>query len=99
MVYYTYGIQAVKYSPSNFVTSFFQTCRDLLAFVFIPVIQREMDLFIETVWNSHRIRHQKDAQLPKGIPNHVYCFPEKYGAEECGMYGFFKFMCQQKIFI
>ena len=63
-----------------------------MAFIFVPVIQMEMDVFIETVWNSHRIRQQKDAQLPKGIPNHVYHFPEKYGAEECGMYtyGFFK---------
>lgn len=61
-----------------------QTDRYLLAFVFIPVIQKEMNIFRETVWNSHRIRKQKDAQLPKGIPNHVYHFPEKYGAEDCG---------------
>lgn len=53
--------------------------------MFIPVIQKEMDIFKETVWNSHRIRKQKDAQLPKGIPNHVYQFPEKYGSEDCGM--------------
>lgn len=45
-----------------------------------------MDVFIETIWNSHRIRQQRDPQLPKGIPNHVYHFPERYGAEECGMY-------------
>jgi hypothetical protein len=32
--------------------------RNLLAFVFIPVIQREMDIFRETVWNSHRVRSQ-----------------------------------------
>jgi len=43
-----------------------------------------MDIFRETVWNSHRIRKQKDAQLPKGIPNRVYHFPEKYGSEDCG---------------
>jgi len=52
--------------------------------VFIPVIQREMDIFRETIWKSHRIRKQKDAQLPKGVPNHVYHFPENYGAEDCG---------------
>ena len=28
---------------------------------------------------------QKEAQMPKGIPNHLYSFPENYGAEECGM--------------
>lgn len=64
---------------------FILIARYLLAFVFIPVIQKEMGIFRETVWNSHRIRKQKDAQLPKGIPNHVYHFPEKYGADDGGM--------------
>ncbi len=59
--------------------------RHLLAFVFIPVIQKEMNIFRETIWNSHRVRSQKEAQMPKGIPNHLYSFPESYGAEECGM--------------
>ena len=59
--------------------------RHLLAFIYIPVIQREMDVFRETIWNSHRVRAQKDAQVPKGIPEHLYNFPESYGAEECGM--------------
>lgn len=45
-----------------------------------------MDVFRETVRNSLRIRKQKDAQLPKGIPNHVFYFPEKYGAQECGKF-------------
>jgi len=60
--------------------------------VFIPVIQREMDIFRETIWNSHRIRKQKDAQLPKGVPNHVYHFPENYGAEDCDMKFHFLFL-------
>ena len=59
--------------------------RYMLAFVFIPVIQKEMDIFRETIWNSHRVRSQKEAQMPKGIPNHLYSFPESYGAQECGM--------------
>lgn len=59
--------------------------RHLLAFVFIPVIQKEMNIFRETIWNSHRVRSQNEAQMPKGIPNHLYSFPESYGAEECGM--------------
>ena len=42
-----------------------------------------MNIFRETVWNSHRARHQRDTQLPKGIPNHLYSFPEQYGAEDC----------------
>ena len=59
--------------------------RDLLGFIYIPIIQRELDIFKDTVWNGHRIRKQRDAQLPKGVPNHVYAFPERYDAEDCGM--------------
>lgn len=59
--------------------------RHLLAFIFIPVIQKEMNIFRETVWNSHRVRRQKDATVPKGIPYHLYSFPEQYNADECGM--------------
>ena len=63
---------------------FYISCRNLLAFIYIPVIQKEMNIFRETVWNSHRVRHQRDAQMPKGIPSHLYSFPEQYGAEDCG---------------
>ena len=59
--------------------------RHRLAFVFIPVIQKEMDVFRETILNSDRVRSQKEAQMPKEIPNHLYSFPESYGAQECGM--------------
>jgi hypothetical protein len=56
----------------------------LLSFVMIPLVQKELHIFRETVWNTHRIRAQKDAVLPSGIPNHIYSFPEEYGLEECG---------------
>ena len=58
----------------------------LLAYILIPVMQKELDTFKDTVWNSHRIRAQKDTQLPYGVPNHVQSFPEEYGLEECGKY-------------
>lgn len=58
--------------------------RDILAYIYIPLLQKEIDTFREVVWNSHRIRSQRDAQLPKGVPNHVYSFPESYDAVECG---------------
>ena len=51
----------------------------------VPLIQKELDIFRETVWNIHRIRAQKDTVLPDGIPDHNYNFPENYGLEECGM--------------
>ena len=59
--------------------------RMLLAFLLIPVLQKELDLFRTVVWNSHKIRTQKDTALPDGIPDHIYNFPETYGLEECGM--------------
>lgn len=47
-------------------------------------MQREVDTFIEVVWNAHRIREQRNTFLPDGVPNHIYSFPDKYGLEECG---------------
>ncbi|CAB3987262.1 Hypothetical predicted protein [Paramuricea clavata] len=67
------------YDPDN------QTDRYLLAFVYIPVLQKELNTFCETVWNSHRVRCQRDAQLPKGVPNHLYSFPEQYEARDYGL--------------
>ena len=52
----------------------------------VPLIQKELDVFREIVWNTHRIRVQKETHLPSGIPNHIYSFPEEYDLEECGMF-------------
>ena len=60
--------------------------RLLLAYLMIPIVQREVNTFIDVVWNSHRIREQKNTFLPDGVPNHIYSFPDKYGLEECGRY-------------
>ncbi|CAB4034280.1 Hypothetical predicted protein, partial [Paramuricea clavata] len=65
------------YSPHN------QPDRLLLPYLFIPLLQHELDVFREIVWNTHRIRKQ-DTHLPNGMPDHVYNFPEEYGLEECG---------------
>jgi len=59
--------------------------RLLLAFIMVPLIRKELDIFRETVWNSNRNRAQRKTALPDGIPDHIYNFPEKYGLEECGM--------------
>ena len=37
------------------------------------------------MWNNHRIRGQKDLELPTGIPNHLFSFPERYEAERMGI--------------
>ena len=57
--------------------------RLLLAYLFIPILQRELDIFKDTVWNTHRIRKHKDTYLPDGIPNHIFEFPEEHGLEDC----------------
>ncbi|XP_014675602.1 PREDICTED: uncharacterized protein LOC106815628 [Priapulus caudatus] len=61
-----------------------ETHRLLLAYVMIPIMQKEIDTFIGVIWNAHRIREQHNTYLPDGVPNHIYNFPEKYGLEECG---------------
>lgn len=58
--------------------------RSLLAYVMIPSIQRELDEFKDIVWNTHRIRHQKNTFMPDGIPQHIFAFPANYGLEKCG---------------
>ena len=57
--------------------------RNILAYVYIPVIQKELDIF-RTVWNSHRGRKQQNKQLPCGVPDHIYYHPDQYGGECCG---------------
>ena len=59
--------------------------RNLLAYVYIPVIQKELDDFRTSVWNSHRIRKQRHKELPVGIPDHICTCPDKYGGTKCGI--------------
>ena len=56
----------------------------MLAFVMIPLVQRNLDEFKDLIWNSHRIRFQRKTLMPDGVPNHMYDFPENYGMEKCG---------------
>ena len=51
----------------------------------VPIIQKEIDAFVDAVWNNHCIWAQKDTFLPAGVPNHIYSFPDQYGLEKCGM--------------
>ena len=52
----------------------------------IPLMQKELDTFKDTICNSHQIHKQKDAELPAGIPDHMYSFPQEYDMDECGMH-------------
>lgn len=53
--------------------------------MYIPVIQKELDIFRETLWNNHRTCRQNGKYLPAGVPEHIYHFPEQYGGEHCGI--------------
>ena len=55
-----------------------------MSYIMVPLSQRQLNEFKDTIWNPHRIRHQRDTIMADGIPNHIYDFPEKYGMEECG---------------
>ena len=74
----TYLLQRRYYDPHN------ADHRQLMAYVFIPVIQRECNIFVNN-WNTHRIREQKNLLLPTGVPNHMFSFPEQYGSAHCGI--------------
>ena len=50
----------------------------------IPLMQQQLDEFRCTVWNTHRIRAQKDTFMADGVPNHIFEFPERYGMERQG---------------
>ena len=52
--------------------------RQLLAYVFIPIVQRECDIFVK-YWNCHRIRGQDKLEIPAAVPDHIFSFPEQYG--------------------
>jgi hypothetical protein len=56
----------------------------MLAYVYIPLLQKELDTFKDTVWNNHRGRKQRRKLLPDGISEHIYQFPEQYGGIKCG---------------
>lgn len=43
-----------------------------MSYVYVPVIQKELDIFRETVWNTHRVRKQKNKELPTGVPEHIH---------------------------
>ena len=60
-------LQTGSYDPNSV------TDRRILAYIFIPVVQRKCDMF-KTLWNSHRIRNQQGLELPTSIPSHIFSF-------------------------
>ena len=57
--------------------------RNMLSFIYIPIVQREVNVFIQ-LWNNSRTRLQKKTLMPDGIPNYIYSNPEEYGLVDKG---------------
>ena len=53
-------------------------------YVLLPIIHRECGTFFD-LWNSHGIRSQNNLELPNGVPNHMFSFPEQYGGTQKGI--------------
>ena len=48
---------------------------DSLRFLFGPLINQDLNQF-SVEWNQHRIRRSRMAEVPHGIPNILYAFPQ-----------------------
>ena len=53
----------------------------LLAYVLIPVVQHESDIFV-WYWNSHGIRVQDKLEIPAKVPDYIFSFPGNYGGTD-----------------
>ncbi|XP_019859723.1 PREDICTED: uncharacterized protein LOC109587956, partial [Amphimedon queenslandica] len=52
-----------------------------LAYTTVGIITRELEEF-KNYWNSHKLRHNRKASLPSGIPQNLYLMPHLYGAQD-----------------
>ena len=74
----------VLFKKNNISQMHYYLFRKVLAFIMVPLTQREADIAQDNIWNIHCIRDQKDVFLPSGIPNHIYNFPEEYNLRQPG---------------
>ena len=56
--------------------------RYISTFIYIPIIQREVNIFVEP-WNNSS-RRKKNTLMPDGIPNFIYSDPEEYDMVDRG---------------
>ena len=61
-----------------FKAFYFIAYSDAVRFAFGPIVQQELDIYKEE-WNNHYIRHSSMAELPHGVPDVLYYFPELKG--------------------
>lgn len=55
---------------------------ECLRFCFSRLIKHDLDV-TKLEWNLHRVRKQNIGNIPSGIPNILYHWPEKIGAHDC----------------
>ena len=56
---------------------------DALRFAFIGVLQAELDK-TALYWNHHRIRRNRNSEVPDGNPDILYSLPGVYRGKDCG---------------
>lgn len=54
---------------------------ECMRYCIMPVLQNDLDE-IRQLWNTHRIRSNRSAVCPSGIPDHIYHAPEQYNATD-----------------
>lgn len=54
---------------------------EFLRFCFMPLIQNDLYKFTR-LWNNHRIRQQRNSEVPSGIPNVLYYQPEVFHSQD-----------------
>nr|XP_055036971.1 uncharacterized protein LOC129424369 [Misgurnus anguillicaudatus] len=55
----------------------------LLRYVFLGVLQKELDEYRE-LWNNHTIRPVRQSRCPSGKPEAMYHLPHRFNARDCG---------------
>ncbi|KAF5379743.1 hypothetical protein D9615_005816 [Tricholomella constricta] len=75
--FYYAGIHGAYYEAQN------EVHKEMSNWIWFPLIQRELDDFVDTQ-NNHRIRRQQEKNLPSGgTPNDFYRHPDRYGGQSC----------------
>ena len=75
--------QASHYRLTLFLCSLLQHLSDLFYWIFVPLIQAELNDF-QTWWNQHRIRSQPNKDMPSGhVPAHALRHPEQFAGLNC----------------
>ncbi|KAK6477179.1 hypothetical protein HHUSO_G22073 [Huso huso] len=55
--------------------------KSLVQFCFMELLQEELNT-VAHIWNTHRIRAQRNSTAPQGRPLMMYTVPHLYGAED-----------------